>query len=82
MNEFELLAQHIKDAVKTEVPGQWGAEVPWGDGQVGSERFLTALKEIGYEGSLAIEREAGNSRIEDITSAVTILKRDISRIKP
>lgn len=73
---------HIKDAIKTEVPGQWGAEVPWGDGQVGNEKFLTALKEIGYEGTLAIEREAGNSRIDDITRAVGILKRDMSRIKP
>ena len=73
---------HIKDATKTEIPGQWGAEVPWGDGQVGSEKFLTALKEIGYEGALAIEREAGNSRIDDITRAVGILKRDMSRIKP
>ena len=73
---------HIKDAIKTEIPGQWGAEVPWGDGQVGSEKFLTALKEIGYEGAIAIEREAGNSRIDDITSAVGILKRDMSKIKP
>jgi len=68
---------HIKDAIKTEIPGQWGSEVPWGDGQVGSEKFLAALKEIGYKGVLAIEREAGNSRIDDITSAVGILKRDM-----
>jgi len=60
---------HIKDAMKTTVPGEWGAEVPWGDGEVGSNEFLQALGEIGYEGALAIEREAGDSRAEDIKLA-------------
>ncbi|MHC4574535.1 MAG: sugar phosphate isomerase/epimerase family protein, partial [Planctomycetota bacterium] len=26
---------HIKDAIRTDKPGTWGAEVPWGRGQVG-----------------------------------------------
>ena len=65
---------HIKDAVKTKVPGQWGCEVPWGDGEVGSDLFLKMLEEIGYEGTLAIEREAGDSRIDDIALAVKRLK--------
>ena len=60
---------HIKDATKTTVPGEWGAEVPWGDGEVGSHEFLQALEEIGYVGALAIEREAGDSRAEDIKLA-------------
>lgn len=66
---------HIKDAIKTEMPGQWGREVPWGDGQVDSIKFLAMLKEIGYEGTLAIEREAGDSRLGDITLAVERLKQ-------
>ena len=65
---------HIKDAIKTETPGQWGAEVPWGDGQVDSDKFLAILKEIGYAGTLAIEREAGDRRLEDITLAVERLR--------
>ncbi len=60
---------HIKDALRTEVPGSWGQEVPWGDGQVDSELFLRTLKEIGFAGTLAIEREAGNQRFEDIKLA-------------
>ncbi|MGD8785914.1 MAG: sugar phosphate isomerase/epimerase family protein [Phycisphaerales bacterium] len=60
---------HIKDANRTTQPGTWGAEVPWGDGEVGTEAFLNALKEIGYEGALAIEREAGNDRFGDIKLA-------------
>lgn len=66
---------HIKDADKTETPGQWGSEVPWGDGQVSSEKFLDALKEIGYEGTLSIEREAGDNRVGDIALAAKRLKQ-------
>ncbi len=65
---------HIKDANRTETPGQWGAEVPWGDGQVDSEKFLNALTEIGYEGTLAIEREAGSNRAGDIKLAIERLR--------
>ena len=60
---------HIKDAIRTTQPGTWGAEVPWGDGQVGTEAFLDVLKEICFEGALAIEREAGDDRFGDIKLA-------------
>jgi len=43
--------------------------VPWGDGQVGTEAFLNVLEEIGFEGVLAIEREAGDDRFGDIKLA-------------
>jgi L-ribulose-5-phosphate 3-epimerase len=65
---------HIKDANLTKVAGQWGSEVPWGDGQVGSVAFLRAIKEIGYCGSLAIEREAGDNRAGDIALAIERLQ--------
>ncbi len=61
---------HIKDANLTETPGSWGAEVPWGDGQVNCDLFLGTLEEIGYAGTIAIEREAGESRFDDIALAV------------
>lgn len=49
---------HCKDAKWAAQPGeQWGAEVPLGDGDVGMERFLRTLKDIGYNGPLTIERE-------------------------
>ncbi len=64
---------HIKDATKTTVPGEWGAEVPWGDGEVGSTAFIQALEEIEYVGALAIEREAGDARVEDIKLAASRL---------
>jgi len=60
---------HIKDAVRTRQPGTWGTEVPWGDGEVGAEPFLRALREAGFSGTLAIEREGGNHRLGDIQLA-------------
>ncbi len=49
---------HCKDAKWAARPGEeWGAEVPLGQGDVGLERFLRTLKEIGYDGPLTIERE-------------------------
>ena len=60
---------HIKDAIRTPQPGTWGAEVPWGDGQVQPDAFLNALKDIEFEGALAIEREAGDDRFGDVKLA-------------
>ena len=64
---------HIKDAVRTKKPGEWGAEGPWGDGEVGGDTFLAALKTTGFNGAVAIEREAGEQRLTDIQLAVNRL---------
>lgn len=61
---------HIKDALRTQTPGTWGVEVPWGTGQVGGTEFLKALKRINFAGALAIERESGDDRLGDIKTAV------------
>ena len=61
---------HIKDATRTETPGTWGAEVPWGQGQVGADAFLNTLEEVGFSGTIAIEREAGDDRVGDIKQAI------------
>jgi sugar phosphate isomerase/epimerase len=64
---------HIKDAVRTQTPGQWGTEVVWGTGQVGGTEFLEALKKTSFSGALAIEREAGDDRLVDIKTAIEVL---------
>ena len=49
---------HCKDATWAANPGkEWGAEVPLGQGDVGMEKYLRTLHEIGYSGPLTIERE-------------------------
>lgn len=60
---------HVKDAVKTKTPGEWGTEVPWGDGEVNAPAFLAALDAAGYKGAFAIEREGGDNRVADIALA-------------
>ena len=47
--------------------------MPWGIGEVGVEQFLRVLRKVGYKGTLAIEREAGNDRFGDIAHAAEIL---------
>jgi sugar phosphate isomerase/epimerase len=67
---------HVKDATPSSKPGvDWGAEVPFGTGKVGAERFIGALKQVGYKGPLAIEREAGNDRMGDVKIAIGVLKK-------
>ena len=60
---------HVKDARRAREPGAWGSEVPWGEGEVGGQAFLAALKRVGFADSLAIEREAGDDRLGDIQLA-------------
>ncbi|MDB5302075.1 MAG: asbF [Phycisphaerales bacterium] len=65
---------HVKDATPSNNPGiAWGEEVPFGTGRVGPKRFMEALKQAGYAGPLAIEREAGTSRMADVRTAIEAL---------
>jgi L-ribulose-5-phosphate 3-epimerase len=66
---------HIKDALRTKTHGQWGMDVPWGTGEVNANKFLLALKQFGFKGALAIEREAGSDRFGDVKSAIEQLKK-------
>jgi sugar phosphate isomerase/epimerase len=65
---------HCKDGDWPTAPGQLGTERRLGDGQVGIERFLAKLKEIGYDGPLTVEREVpGDQQIEDFIYAAGLL---------
>lgn len=67
---------HVKDAILSEKPGNiWGKEVPFGTGQVPPREFLAGLKSVGYTGALAIEREAGETRMADIAFAIETLRK-------
>jgi len=61
---------HIKDAKPSDQPGQsWGEEVVVGTGDVDWPSFFKVLNDANFTGDLAIEREAGNSRVADIRTA-------------
>jgi L-ribulose-5-phosphate 3-epimerase len=64
-----LLQVHIKDALPTATPGQWGSEEVVGTGAVDWPAFLSALDEGGFDGAMCIEREAGGDRPGDIAKA-------------
>ena len=66
---------HIKDAIRTKVPGTWGEEVPVGTGQVNWHAFMATLNELNFNGDLVIEREAGNQRVADIRFARQTLEK-------
>lgn len=52
-------------------------ETPLGEGQVDWKSYIAALKEIGYDGFLTIERETGDNPQEDILLAVNYIKNHI-----
>ncbi|VTR99473.1 sugar phosphate isomerase/epimerase family protein [Tuwongella immobilis] len=81
LKAVELLAPdirsvHLKDANRPTTPGEWGSEVPLGQGQTNTRAFVKALQKIGYTGPLCIEREVGdqNQRFADIAHGIAFLK--------
>lgn len=72
----DIRSVHLKDAKRPKVAGQWGEEVPLGQGQANIPMFVKKLKEIGFQGALVIEREVGNQqeRLRDVAHGVRYLK--------
>jgi sugar phosphate isomerase/epimerase len=72
----DIRSVHVKDAKRTKVPGEWGEEVPLGQGQVNIKQFVKVLKKVGYRGPLCIEREVGNQeeRLRDVAHGIRYLK--------
>jgi sugar phosphate isomerase/epimerase len=67
---------HAKDGLWPAAPGALGEEVPLGQGAVGMERFLMALDQCGFRGSLHVERELPclDERYRDMRMGIGLLK--------
>lgn len=52
-------------------------ELPIGQGDVDWKRYIAALKRIGYNGYLTIEREAGENPYEDIEGAIKFIRANL-----
>ncbi len=83
ISAFRLLSPHVAsihakdgDWPPKDQPGALGTEKPLGQGSVGIERFVEAVRESGFSGPLNVEREAENQeeRIRDIRAAVALLR--------
>lgn len=61
-----IISTHMKDGIWPEREGLLGHEVILGEGQANIEECIKKFVEIGYEGPLIIEREAGEDRVGDI----------------
>lgn len=68
------------DPNRNKISGPIFEELAIGSGDVNFPDYIKALKEIGYNGYLTIEREAGRKPEADITGAVQFLKK-IASIK-
>ncbi len=71
---------HIKDAIRTQTPGEWGTETPVGEGQVDWHAFIKVLADGGYSGDMYIEREAGDDRMGDVTTAINVITQVMAAV--
>lgn len=66
---------HGKDGLLPTDGKNLGHEVPLGEGLVDYPRFVSMLKEVGYDGAITIEREiSGERQISDIAAAKSYLE--------
>ncbi len=72
----DIASVHCKDAFRPTTPGEWGTEVPLGEGEVNMRRFVETLKKVGYAGPLVIEREVGDQqqRLADCAHGIKVLR--------
>jgi L-ribulose-5-phosphate 3-epimerase len=72
----DIRSVHVKDARRPGVKGQWGEEVPLGQGEVDIKTFVQTLKKVGYTGPLVVEREVGDqpARVRDIAHGLNFLR--------
>lgn len=71
-----IVGVHCKDGKSSKREGGKSKEYPLGEGDVGIERFIAKLKEIGYTGPLTIEREiSGEQQTRDILKARELLEK-------
>lgn len=68
-----MIQAHVKDAVPTETPGTWGAEVPVGTGKVDWKVYFETVWKCGRSIDLLVEREAGSDRVGDIRTALALI---------
>jgi len=76
-----IVHTHAKDGIQLSAnPLKW-EEVPLGQGGVNWSEYLKALKAVGFDGFLTIEREVGDNPEADIKLAVDFLKEKLAALE-
>ena len=72
----DIRSVHLKDANRPRIAGQWGEEVPLGQGQANIPMFVKRLVQRGFSNALVIEREVGDvaGRMRDVAHGVRYLR--------
>ncbi len=73
-----IVHTHAKDGIMIDENSY--EEKILGAGDVNFPEYLAALKDIGYDGFLTIEREAGATRFNDIKHAVAFLTENLKKL--
>lgn len=74
-----IVHTHIKDGIKTGETTYM--EVPLGEGSVDFPRYLKALKDVGYDGYLTIERGSGEDREAEIKKAFDFITKELKKVQ-
>ena len=73
-----VLQVHVKDALPAAATGVWGSEVPVGTGDVDWPSFFATVSNLPRPVDLLVEREAGDRRVEDISTALEFIEATFS----
>ncbi len=73
-----IVQVHVKDAVPSSDASSWGAETPVGAGAVDWGAFFGVVRSELPGVPLVIEREAGDSRIEDVRAARVLVESHLA----
>ena len=71
-----VLQVHAKDALPSGNTGEWGTEMPLGEGAVDWKAFLSEVLSLAKTPDVLIEREGGDARETDIARARDLLLGD------
>jgi sugar phosphate isomerase/epimerase len=69
-----VLQVHVKDALPPRTRGEWGTEVPVGEGAVDWAAFFAVLGQVPGAVDLMVEREAAEPHRGDIARAIRFLR--------
>ena len=69
-----IMQVHLKDATASQSPGTWGSEVVIGQGDVQWRAFIDRVQALPQDVNVVIEREAGETRVDDVKAAIAVLE--------